>query len=69
MRRFHLHRLQDVTGVSGVGIVAEGCVFTDGSCVVRWTSSTPSTTLYANLEHMEKVHLHNGATSIIWKDE
>ena len=69
MRRFHLHRLQDVTGVSGVGIVAEGCVFTDGSVALRWTSSTPSTVIYSSLEHLEKVHCHHGQTKVIWKDE
>ena len=69
MRRFHLHRIQDVSGVSGVGIVAEGCVFTDGSVVVRWMGPTPSTVVWDSLGHMEKIHLHNGATKVIWKDE
>jgi len=69
MRRFHLHRLSDVSGVSGVGIVAEGCVFTDGTVALRWTSSTPSVVFYSSMDHLEKVHCHNGQTKIIWKDE
>jgi hypothetical protein len=69
MRRFHLHRLEDETGKSGKGIVAEGCKFTDGHVAVRWLSSTPSWNLYESIEHMEAVAGHNGKTKIIWKDE
>lgn len=69
MRRFHLHRLEDETGKSGKGIVAEGCVFTDGRVAIRWTSSTPSWNIYDSVAHMEKVAGHNGKTKIIWKDD
>lgn len=30
MRRFELHREEDVSGVSGTGVVAEGVAFSDG---------------------------------------
>jgi hypothetical protein len=69
VRRFHLHRTEDETGTSGTGIVAEGCVFTDGNVALRWLSTTPSWILHTSLENMEKVHGHNGKTKIIWKDE
>lgn len=69
MRRFHLHRTEDETGQSGTGIVAEGCVFTDGHVVLRWLSTTPSWIIHSSLENMEKVHGHQGKTKIIWKDE
>lgn len=52
-----------------MGIVAEGCVFTDGTVALRWTSSTPSVVFYSSMDHLEKVHCHNGQTKIIWKDE
>lgn len=69
MRRFHLHRMKDETGKSGIGIVAEGLVFTDGTAVLRWMSATPSTLIFASQEQMEKIHGHDGKTTIIWKDE
>jgi hypothetical protein len=36
MKRFRLVRDRDVSGVSGTGIVAEGTMFSDGTCVLRW---------------------------------
>lgn len=69
MRRFHLHRLEDETGKSGKGIVAEGCVFTDGKVAIRWMSATPNWLLFDSIDHVEKVHGHNGKTKIIWKDD
>lgn len=68
MRRFHLYRITDVTGTSGTGVVAEGCVFTDGHVALRWPSSTSSWILYNSVDDMEKVHGHGGNTKILWKD-
>lgn len=68
MRRFVLQRTVDLTGVSGVGNVAEGVVFSDGAAVLRWTSQTPSTVLYDSLEDLAAVHLHHGLTKIVWLD-
>lgn len=61
--------MKDETGKSGIGIVAEGLVFTDGTAVLRWMSATPSTLIFASQEQMEKIHGHDGKTTIIWKDE
>ena len=69
MRRFHLHRLEDESGVSGTGIIAEGVVFTDGTTVLRWMTEYKSTAVYNSLEECEKIHGHNGKTQIIWKDK
>ena len=68
MRRFLLHRTKDETGFSGVGIVAEGVQFKDGTVCLRWRGTTPSTVVYNSIEDMEKVHGHNGHTKVIWKD-
>jgi len=69
MQRFHLHRLEDETGVSGKGVVAEGCKFTDGTVAVRWLSATPSWNLYSSMSDVEKIAGHQGKTRVIWKDE
>ena len=69
MRRFHLLRTEDETGVSVKGVVAEGTEFTDGHVAIRWMSSMPSWNLYSSLKHLKKIAGHNGKTKIIWKDD
>ncbi len=69
MRRFNLNRIEDETGTSGTGIVAEGVRFTDGTTVLRWLSTTPSTVIYQSFEHMKSVHSHDGKTEVIWRDK
>ncbi len=66
MRRFVLWRRQDATGVSGTGIVAEGCVFADGATVVRWRGETKTTTVHEDVASVERVHCHAGMTKIVW---
>jgi len=68
MRLFHLFRREDVTGISGVGIIAEGVQFTDGTCVMRWKTNTTSTAVYNSITDLEVIHGHNGATVVLWKD-
>lgn len=36
MEIFELVRNNDVTGISGVGVVAEGVIFSDGTVALRW---------------------------------
>lgn len=68
-RRFRLVRDHDVSGVSGVGAVAEGVEFTDGSCVVRWTAGEHrSTVVWASVEDALAIHGHGGATRVEWLD-
>ena len=65
---FELVRLHDVSGVSGTGTVAEGCVFTDGSVALRWHGPNPSTAVWPNLDSILAVHGHRGATVVRWLD-
>ena len=62
---FYLKRGDDVSGVSGTGIVADGVVFPDGTTVLRWRTAGGSTGIYDSLESVEKIHGHNGKTKII----
>lgn len=69
MRRFHLQREQDVSGISGTGRVAEGVEFSDGSAVVRWIAGEHrSTVVWADIASVEAIHGHGGATRIVWDD-
>lgn len=55
-----------MSGVSGTGRVADGVELSDGSVVLRWLGSTPSTTIHESMRNVERVHLHGGATRIVW---
>lgn len=71
-RRFQLHRDKDISGVSGVGVVAEGVQFPDGSCAMRWPALTSgakaATAIWPDVESIELVHGHNGATRVVFLD-
>jgi hypothetical protein len=68
-RRFILLRTEDVSGISGVGKVASGCVFPDGSAVLHWNTDIFTTTVFEKFSDLEQLHGHNGATSVQWIDE
>ncbi len=67
-RRFALVRHVDYTGISGLGVVAYGVVFTDGHVALRWTSDFPATSLWNSIDDLLAVHGHGDATSIEWLD-
>ena len=63
-RTFDLVRLSDATGISGVGRVAEGCVLSDGTSVVRWLTAHRSTAIYESAREVLAIHGHSGQTEI-----
>lgn len=69
MRRFNLMRDEDVSGVSGVGKVAEGCEFSNGICAMTWLTPYRSATIYYSIKELGAVHSHGGATRVEWIDE
>jgi hypothetical protein len=68
-RLFHLQRDRDISGVSGIGRVADGVLWPDGPVTIRWRGARPSTVHWDALADAEAVHGHGGATRIIWADE
>jgi hypothetical protein len=70
MRRFELHRDDDVTGVSGTGVVAEGVVMSSGKAVLEWLTEWPTSVVWHDrgLDSIEHVHGHGGRTRIVWLD-
>lgn len=70
-RRFQLNRVEDATGVSGTGIVAQGCAFPSGKAALAWcTSGTPnSVALYDTVEDLVAIHGHGGRTVVEWLDD
>ena len=67
-RRFYLDRHTDVTGASGVGIVAEGVVWTDGTVSVRWLGERASVVFWHTLADAEAIHEAGGAPRFVWLD-
>jgi hypothetical protein len=41
MRRFVMRRVNDVSGVSGTGVVLEGVLFSTGVTVIHWLTPPP----------------------------
>ena len=68
MKRFLLQRDQDISGVSGTGVVAEGVQFTDGRTVLRWLTGTASSGFYDSIDDLEEIHGHGGNSWINWLD-
>ena len=69
MRRFYLQRDTDVSGVSGKGIVAEGCQFDTRWCSLTWLTGKGAMSWYVNIKTLEQIHGHGGATKIVWIDD
>ncbi len=68
MKTFVLRRLEDETGISGTGDVAEGVEFEDGTCALRWRGGTASTGVYQSIADIETIHGHEGKTYVYWLD-
>ncbi len=71
MRRFELHRIEDETGISGTGVVAEGVEFSSGVVVLQWRTAWPTSVVWHDrgVESVEAIHGHNGKTRIVWLDD
>jgi hypothetical protein len=69
MRTFYLFRKEDPSGVSGTGYVAEGCEFSDGGVVVRWTGGRPSFDIHRTMEDAIAIHGHDGKTVVEWAED
>jgi hypothetical protein len=70
-RRFGVWRTEDITGQSGTGWVMAGIQFPDGSVATRWVNSPlqiATSTIWPDLESVEKIHGHGGTSQLIWLD-
>ncbi len=64
VRTFYLLRKEDISGVSGTGIVAYGAVLPSGKVVMEWCSFHSTMTIFNNLEDLVKIHGHGDATEV-----
>lgn len=68
-RLFMVDRRKDHTGISGIGVIAEGVQFTDGTVVIRWITETATTGIFDNIEDLRKIHGHKGDSVIRWLED
>lgn len=69
MKRFHLQRSEDPSGVSGVGTVAEGVQFHDGQAIISWFGIHHSVEVWPSVEAAIAIHGHSGRTLVEWIDQ
>jgi hypothetical protein len=65
VRFFQLHRDLDLTGFSGVGVVADGVIWPDGTVSMRWRGEIRTTVEAARIEDIATIHGHDGATRVV----
>jgi len=68
-KRFRVVRDEDVTGVSGVGVVAYGVMFADGRVTTCWNATISQICVWRSIQEVEAVHGHNGKTRVEWIDQ
>jgi hypothetical protein len=64
---FILRRDEDPTGVSGTGVVADGCIFppaAGGGVAMRWRGEVNSVNIHKDLRDVRRIHGHDGATRV-----
>lgn len=66
VKLFELHRIEDESGVSGTGIVAQGVEFDDGRVSFRWLTPKRSTVIFDSMEELEFIHGHQGKTKVVY---
>jgi hypothetical protein len=66
---FYLKRVEDESGVSGTGRVAQGFIFDNGKVAVTWLSEHPSVTIYDNIGEVTAVHGHGGKTEVVMEPD
>ena len=64
LKIFYLNRLEDESGVSGTGRVAQGFIFDNGKVALTWLSENPSVTIYDNIGEVHAIHSHDGKTEV-----
>lgn len=67
MKRFWLDRIEDVSGTSGTGRIAEGIVFSNGWCALHWLTKYTSVAFYQSVAELEAIHGHDGKTKVTFE--
>lgn len=63
-RLFVLRRIEDASGVSGTGIVAEGTEYSNGKITLHWLSHLGTIAVYDSMVVLTTLHGHDGKTVV-----
>lgn len=67
---FEMTRAADESGVSGIGKVGEGAIWSDGTCTFRWlTAKARSTVFYGSFADFCAIHIDphpDNGTELHW---
>ena len=69
MKMFYLKRVEDESGVSGTGRIAQGFIFDNGKVALTWLSEHPSITIYDSIGEVSAVHGHGGKTEVVMEPD
>ena len=69
MKIFYLKRVEDESGVSGTGRIAQGAIFDNGKVALTWLSEHPSVTIYDSIGEVHAIHGHGGKTEVIMEPD
>jgi hypothetical protein len=65
MKTFYLLRNEDIHGNSGVGVVAEGVIYWDGTGSFTWLTLEKTVTVFTSIQTIKKLHSHGGKTEVV----
>ena len=59
IRTFTACRQSDETGISGEGVIIEGCVFATGHCIIHWLTPAPrgALAIFDSFDDFIKIHV------------
>ena len=66
IKPFRLWRSEDVSGVSGTGVVAEGAVFHNGKTIICWFGEHSSIEVHDSIDAAIAIHGHGGKTQVVY---
>jgi hypothetical protein len=69
MKIFYLKRIEDESGISGTGRIAQGFIFDNGKVALTWLSEHPSVTIYDSIGEVHAIHGHGGKTEVIMEPD
>jgi hypothetical protein len=69
MRRFVLDRVEDLSGLSGTGTVAEGVEFWNGQVALTWRSPWTVVSVFPSIELVQDIHGRGGRAHVVWLDK
>jgi hypothetical protein len=66
VKNFYLVRDEDVSGISGTGVIGVGVIFPNGRVVFQWASYRTSLEIVESIDNLMEIHGHEGRTKLVY---